>query len=284
VIELLSLERRRRVSNGLFAVFSTLCFFVALVPLVSIIYQTVVLGYAAVSLDFFTKVTPPIGGSGGGILNAIEGSFVMVAIASMIGIPVGVFAGAYLSEYPGRLAYSVRLLAEVLTGVPSIVTGIVVYVLIVATLHRFSAFSGGVALGFMMIPIVAISTHESLKLVSSSIREGGLALGISRSKTMVHILLTTARSGIITGIALAVARVMGETAPLLFTALGSQFLMTSLMDPAASLTLLIFDFGTAPYENSHTFAWGAALMLLVIVLGLNIVVRVASRLKVTGSE
>jgi phosphate transport system permease protein len=284
VIELPSLKRRRRVSNRLFAVFATLCFFVALVPLVSIIYQTVVLGYAALSLDFFTKVTPPIGGSGGGILNAIEGSFVMVAIASMIGIPVGVFAGAYLSEYPGRLAYSVRLLAEVLTGVPSIVTGIVVYVLIVATLHRFSAFSGGVALGFMMIPIVAISTHESLKLVSSSIREGGLALGISRSKTMVHILLTTARSGIITGIALAVARVMGETAPLLFTALGSQFLMTSLMDPAASLTLLIFDFGTAPYESSHTFAWGAALILLLIVLGLNIVVRVASRLKVTGSE
>jgi phosphate transport system permease protein len=284
VIELLSLEQRRRVSNRLFAVFATLCFFVALVPLASIIYQTVVLGYAALSLDFFTKVTPPIGGSGGGILNAIEGSFVMVAIASMIGIPVGVFAGAYLSEYPGRLAYSLRLLAEVLTGVPSIVTGIVVYVLLVATLHRFSAFSGGVALGFMMIPIVAISTHESLKLVSSSIREGGLALGISRSKTMVHILLTTARSGIITGIALAVARVMGETAPLLFTALGSQFLMTSLMDPAASLTLLIFDFGTAPYENSHTFAWGAALILLLVVLGLNIVVRVASRLKVTGSE
>jgi phosphate transport system permease protein len=284
VIESLSLERRRRISNHLFAVFATLCFLIALVPLVSIIYQTVVLGYAAVSLDLFTKVTPPIGGTGGGILNAIEGTFVMVAIASMIGIPVGVFAGAYLSEYPGRFAYSVRLLAEVLTGVPSIVTGIVVYVLLVATLHRFSAFSGGVALGFMMIPVVAISTHESLKLVSSSIREGGLALGISRSKTVVHILLTTARSGIITGIALAVARVMGETAPLLFTALGSQFLMTSLMDPAASLTLLIFDFGTAPYENSHTFAWGAALILLLVVLGLNIVVRVASRLKVTGSE
>jgi phosphate transport system permease protein len=284
VIGLLSLEGRRRISNHLFAVLATLCFFIALVPLVSIIYQTVAQGYTALNLNFLTKVTPPIGGTGGGILNAIEGSFVMVVIASVIGIPLGVFAGAYLSEYPGRLAYSVRLLAEVLTGVPSIVTGIVVYVLLVATLHRFSAFSGGVALGFMMIPIVAISTHESLKLVSSSIREGGLALGISRSKTMVHILLTTARSGIITGIALAVARVMGETAPLLFTALGSQFLMTSVMDPAASLTLLIFDFGTAPYENSHTFAWGAALVLLLIVLGLNIVVRVASRLKVKGSE
>ena len=281
---MLSLDRRRRISNHLFVGLATLCFLIALVPLISIIYQTIVQGYTALSLDFLTKVTPPIGGTGGGIVNAIEGSFAMVAIASLIGIPVGVFAGAYLSEYPGRLASAVRLLAEVLTGVPSIVTGIVVYVLLVATLHRFSALSGGVALGFMMIPIVAISTHESLKLVSSSIREGGLALGISRSKTMVHILLTTARSGIITGIALAVARVMGETAPLLFTALGSQFLMTSVMDPAASLTLLIFDFGTAPYANSHAFAWGAALMLLLIVLGLNIVVRVTSRLKVTGSE
>jgi phosphate transport system permease protein len=281
---LLRLERRRRFSNHLFVIFATLCFFAALIPLVSIIYQTAAQGYTALSLAFFTQVTPPIGGTGGGILNAIEGSFAMVAIASMIGIPVGVFAGAYLAEYPGRLAYSVRLLAEVLTGVPSIVTGIVVYVLLVATLHRFSAFSGGVALGFMMIPIVAISTHESLKLVPSSIREGGLALGISRSRTLIHILLTTARSGIITGIALAVARVMGETAPLLFTALGSQFLMTSLNDPAASLTLLIFDFGTAPYSNSHIFAWGAALVLLLIVLGLNIVVRAASRLKVSGSE
>ena len=284
MVALLSLERRRRFSDHLFAILATLCFFAALIPLASIIYQTVAQGYVALDFDFFTRITPPIGGTGGGILNAIEGSFVMVAIASMIGIPVGVFAGAYLAEYPGRLARSVRLLAEVLTGVPSIVTGIVIYVLLVVTLHRFSAFSGGVALGFMMIPIVAISTHESLKLVSSSIREGGLALGISRSNTLVHILLTTARSGIITGIALAVARVMGETAPLLFTALGSQFLMTSLNDPAASLTLLIFDFGTAPYANSHTFAWGAALILLLIVLGLNIMVRAASRLKVSGSE
>jgi phosphate transport system permease protein len=281
---LLSLQNRRRFSNHLFVLFSTFCFFAALIPLASIIYQTAAQGYRALNLDFFTKVTPPIGGAGGGILNAIEGSFVMVAIASMIGIPIGVFAGAYLAEYPGRLAYSVRLLAEVLTGVPSIVTGIVVYVLVVATLHRFSALSGGVALGLMMVPIVAISTHESLKLIPSSIREGGLALGISRSKTLVRILLTTARSGIITGIALAVARVMGETAPLLFTALGSQFLMTSLNDPAASLTLLIFDFGTAPYLIARTFAWGAALVLLLVVLGLNIVVRVASRLRVSGSE
>ena len=284
MVLLLSLERRRRFSDRLFVVLAAFCFIVALIPLVSIIYQTAAQGYIALNFDFFTQITPPIGGTGGGVLNAIEGSFVMVGIASLIGIPVGVFAGAYLAEYPGRLAHSVRLLAEVLTGVPSIVTGIVVYVLLVATLHRFSALSGGVALGFMMIPIVAVSTHESLKLVSSSIREGGLALGISRSKTLVYILLTSARSGIITGIALAIARVMGETAPLLFTALGSQFLMTSLNDTAASLTLLIFDFGTAPYQSSHVFAWGAALILLLIVLGLNIIVRAASRLKVSGSE
>ena len=283
-MSLLNLRERKKITNRLFIGFATLCFVLALVPLISILYQTIASGWGALNLDFFTQVTPPIGGAGGGILNAIEGSLVMVAIASLIGIPFGVFAGAYLAEYPGKFAYQVRLLAEVLTGVPSIVTGIVVYVLIVSTQHRFSALSGGVALGFMMIPIVAISTHESLKLVSSSIREGALALGISRAKTMVYVLLSTARSGVITGIALAVARVMGETAPLLFTALGSQFLMTSVNDPAASMTLLIFDFGTSPYESSHAFAWGAALILLVIVLGLNIVVRTASRMKFTGSE
>jgi phosphate transport system permease protein len=208
----------------------------------------------------------------------------MVGIACLIGIPVGVLGGAYLAEYPGKVGYYTRLISEVLTGVPSIVTGIFVYELIVATQHRFSALSGGIALGFMMIPIVAISTDEALKLVPPTVREGGLALGISRAKTLIYILLSSARSGVITGIALAVARVMGETAPLLFTALGSQFLMTSINDPAASLTLLIYGFGTSPYANAHTLAWGTALVLLSLVLGLNIVVRAASRLKVTGTD
>ena len=281
---MLSLERRRKYSNTIYVVLASVSFLIALVPLISILYATLVQGYAALSLDFFTQITPPIGGTGGGILNAIQGSFVMVGIASLIGVPVGVFAGAYLAEYPGKFAYNVRLLAEVLTGVPSIVTGIFVYELIVATQHRFSALSGGVALGFMMIPIVAISTHESLKLVSSSVKEGSLALGISRPKTLIYILLSTARSGVITGIALSVARVMGETAPLLFTALGSQFLMTSLNDSASAMTLLIYSFGTSPYASSHVFAWGAALVLLLIVLSLNIIVRTASRLKVSGAE
>lgn len=279
-----SQDRRRKYSNKMYVVLATVSFLIALVPLVSILYVTIANGFAALNVDFFTQVTPPIGGTGGGILNAIEGSFVMIGIASVIGVPVGVFAGAYLTEFPGRFTYNVRLLAEVLTGVPSIVTGIFVYELLVATQHRFSALAGGVALGFMMIPIVAISTNESLKLVSSSIREGGLALGISRAKTLIYILLSTARSGVITGIALSVARVMGETAPLLFTALGSQFLMTSINDPASSMTLLIYNFGTAPYANSHVFAWGAAFVLLLIVLSLNILVRVASRLKVSGAE
>jgi len=278
------LHTRRRFSNVAFVSLATACFCVALVPLIAILYETVSRGAAAISVDLFTQVTPPIGESGGGILNAIQGSLVMVGLGSLFGVPIGVLAGAYLAEYPGKFGYYVRLIAEVLTGVPSIVTGIFIYELIVATQHRFSAFSGGVALGFMIVPIVAISTHESLKLVSSSIREGGLALGISRAKTLVYILLSSARSGVITGIALAVARVMGETAPLLFTALGSQFMMTGINDPAASLTLSIFDFGTSPYENAHTLAWGAALVLLAIVLGLNVVVRLASRLKVTGTE
>ncbi len=281
---MLSLERRRRFSDRLYIVLSSACFLIALGPLISILYQTIVSGYAALSLSFFSEVTPPIGGAGGGILNALEGSFVMIGIASLFGVPLGLLGGAYLAEYPGKLTYYVRLLAEVLTGVPSIVTGIFVYELLVATMHRFSALAGGLALGFMMMPIVAISTNESLKLVSSSIREGALALGISRSKTLLYILLSTARGGVVTGVALSIARVMGETAPLLFTALGSQFLMTSINDPAASLTVLIYEFGTSPYLNAHVFAWGAALILLLIVLGLNIVVRTTSRFKVTGTE
>jgi phosphate transport system permease protein len=281
---LLSQDRRRRYSDKMYVVLATVSFLMALVPLISILYETIANGFAALNADFFTQITPPIGGTGGGILNAIEGSFVMVGIASLIGVPAGVFAGAYLTEFPGKFTYNVRLLAEVLTGVPSIVTGIFVYELLVATQHRFSALAGGVALAFMMIPIVAISTNESLKLVSSSVREGGLALGISRAKTLIYILLSAARGGVVTGIALSVARVMGETAPLLFTALGSQFLMTSINDSTSSMTLLIYNFGTAPYANSHVFAWGAAFVLLLIVLGLNVVVRVASRLKVSGAE
>jgi phosphate transport system permease protein len=261
---------------------AALAFVVALVPLLSILYQTLVKGYGALNGDFLTQITPPIGGNGGGILNAVQGSLVMVGIASLIGIPVGLFAGAFLYEYPGRISNALRLIAEVLTGVPSIVTGIVVYVVLVATLHSFSALTGGIALSFMMIPIVAISTNESLKLVPSSIKEGGLALGVSRSKTLIYILVSTAKSGIITGIALSVARIMGETAPLLFTALGNQFLIHSIFDPAESMTVLIYDYGTSPYPNAHTFAWGAALILLLIVLGLNVVVRVASRLKPTA--
>lgn len=273
--------RSRRFINRLFVVLAGLAFLLALVPLLSILYQTIAKGYSVLNGEFFTQITPPIGGNGGGIVNAIEGSLVMVGIASLIGIPLGLFTGAYLYEYPGRVANSLRLVAEVLTGVPSIVTGIVVYVVIVATLHRFSALAGGIALSFMMIPIVAISTQESLKLVPSSIKEGSLALGVSRSKTLVYILVSTAKSGIVTGIALSVARIMGETAPLLFTALGNQFLMNSIFDPAESMTMLIYEYGTAPYPNAHAFAWGAALILLLIVLGLNIVVRVTSRLKPT---
>ncbi len=280
---MLRLSSRRKVGNALYFSLASMCFIIALVPLISILYQTILQGASAVNLAFFTQVTPPIGTAGGGILNAIEGSLVIVAMASLIGVPVGVLGGAYLAEYHGKFTYYVRLLAEVLTGVPSIVTGIFVYELIVATQHRFSAFSGGVALGVMMVPIVAISTHESLKLVSISIKEGALALGISRAKTLIYVLLSTAKSGVITGIALAIARVMGETAPLLFTALGSQFLMTGINDPAASLTLVIFDFGTSPYDSAHSLAWGAALVLLLIVLGLNIVVRVASRQRVRGA-
>jgi phosphate transport system permease protein len=260
------------------------CFLVALIPLISILYYTVNEGYPALNLNFFTQITPPIGGSGGGILNALQGTFLMVGLASSFGIPLGVLAGSYLAEYPSSFSNGVRLLADALTGVPSIITGIFVYALIVITTHHFSAWSGGVALGSMMIPIVAVSTQEALRLVPPEIREGALALGISKSRTLLQVLLSTAKKGVVTGIVLSLARVMGETAPLLLTALGNQFLLTNLNDQAASLTLVIYNFGTSGDPRAVHFAWGVALILLLLVLGLNIVVRMASRQKLAANQ
>ena len=281
---LLSRERRRRISNRIYIGMASACFVVALIPLFSILYYTISQGYSALSVDFFTKSTPPIGSSGGGILNALQGSFLMVGLASSFGIPFGILAGSYMAEYPSRFSNGVRLLADALTGVPSIITGIFIFGLIVVTTHHFSAWSGGVALGTMMIPIVAVSTQEALRLVPPEIREGALALGISRSRTLLQVLLSTAKKGVVTGIVLALARVMGETAPLLLTALGNQFLLTNLNDQAASLTLVIFNFATSGDPIAVHFAWGVALILLLIVLGLNIIVRMASRQKLQANQ
>jgi phosphate transport system permease protein len=281
---LLSHNRQRKVSNWLYIGIASFCFLLALVPLVSILYFTLSQGYSVLNLDFFTKITPPIGGSGGGILNALQGTFLMVALASSFGIPLGILTGCYMAEYHNPFSSLVRLLADALTGVPSIITGIFIFGLIVVTTHHFSAWSGGVALGTMMIPIVAISTQEALRLVPMEIKEGALALGISKSRTLLQVLLSSAKKGVVTGIVLALARVMGETAPLLLTALGNQFLLTNLNDQAASLTLVIYNFATSGDPSAVHFAWGVALVLLLLVLGLNIIVRLASRQKLAANQ
>lgn len=283
---MLSHEGRRRIGNWLYIGIAFSCFALALIPLVSILYYTIIQGYSVLSVGFFTQTTPPLEfqGSSGGILNALQGSFLMVGLASSFGIPLGVLAGSYMAEYPNRLSSGVRLLADALTGVPSIVTGVFIYGLIVVATHHFSAWSGGVALGSMMIPIVAVSTQEALRLVPSEIREGALALGISKSRTLLQVLLSTAKKGVVTGIVLALARVMGETAPLLLTALGNQFLLTNLNDQAASLTIVIYNFGTQADPRAIHFAWGVALVLLLLVLSLNIAVRLASRQKLSANQ
>ncbi len=281
---LLSREGRRRISNGIYIGMATACFLVALVPLFAILYYTISQGYSALSVGFFTQITPPIGGSGGGILNALQGSFLMVGLASSFGIPLGVLAGSYMAEYPSRFSSGVRLLADALTGVPSIITGIFIFGLIVVTTHHFSAWSGAVALGSMMIPIVAVSTQEALRLVPPEIKEGALALGISKSRTLLQVLLSTAKKGVVTGIVLSLARVMGETAPLLLTALGNQFLLTNLNDQAASLTLVIYNYATSGDPTAVHFAWGVALVLLLLVLSLNIIVRLASRQRLAANQ
>lgn len=293
--KLLSLDHRRRIGNWLYIGVACACFLLALFPLVSILYYTISQGYTALNLSFFTQLTPPLEGSGGGILNALQGSFLMVGFASLIGIPIGILAGSYMAEYPSSFTSGVRLLADALTGVPSVVTGIFIFGLVIIGTHQFTWWSGALALGSMMIPIIAVSTHEALRLVPQEIREGALALGISKSRTLLQVLLGTAKKGVVTGVVLSLARVFGETAPLLFTALGNQFLVTTVRlfgvipfpnpsDQASSLTVIIYNFGTQGDPRSVHFAWGVALVLLLLVLGLNIIVRLASRQKLSANQ
>ncbi len=282
-----SQDRRRKLGNSLYRALATTCFIVALIPLISILYFTASRGFSVLNPDFFTQVTDvtgTLGGPGTGILNALQGTFLMVGFACSFGIPLGVLGGAYMSEYPGGFSSSFRLLADALTGVPSIVTGIFIAGLVVLTTHHFSAFAGGMALGTMTIPIVAVSTQEALRLVPQEIREGALALGISKSRTLLQVLLSSAKKGVITGIVLAVARIMGETAPLLLTSLGNGFLATGLGDQASSLTLVIYNFALSGVPAQVKFAWGTALILVLLVLGLNIIVRIASRQRLDSNQ
>jgi len=250
----------------------------ALAPLVLILFYCLWKGFSSLSWNFFTKLPKPMGETGGGMANAIVGTIKLIAIASALSVPVGVLAGIYVAEYKGTtLARAIRFCADILNGIPSIVIGIFAYGLVVLPMRRFSAIAGGVALAMMMIPIVTRATEELILLVPNSLREGGLALGATRARTAFTIILPAALSGILTSVLVAIARIAGETAPLLFTSFNNQFWSNRLDQPTASLTVQIYSYAISPYEDWHRLAWAGALVLIVLVFLFSVLARVATR-------
>jgi phosphate transport system permease protein len=249
---------------------------VALLPLFFILFNLVVKGAGSLSLGFFTQMPAPAGESGGGVLHAIVGTLLIVGLASVIGLPIGVGAGVYCAEYPtSKLTWLTRFVADVLNGTPSIVVGVFAWAWIVAQQKHFSAFAGSVALALLMIPMVLRTTEEMIKLVPNSLREAALALGYPRWRTSLSVVIRTTLPGIVTGGLLAIARIAGETAPLLFTALGSQYLSFKLNQPMAALPLTVFTYATGPYPQWHSYAWAAALVLILVVFVLSLGARLA---------
>jgi phosphate transport system permease protein len=271
-------HRWRKIKSGIAAGLSFVSALLVIAPLALVFYHLVRNGASAVSWSFFTHLPAPLGVTGGGMANAIVGSLQLLGLASMIGIPIGVFGGVYLAEYgSSRGNWMLRFTADVLNGVPSITWGVVVYGLAVLPFKGFSAYAGGLALGLMMIPLIMRTTEEVVLLVPNGYREAALALGIARWKTIVHIVMKTASKGIITAILLALARVAGETAPLLFTAFGNRFWNHDLTQPIAALPLQIFAYAISPYEDWHQQAWAGALVLLVTIFVINVLVRILTR-------
>lgn len=267
----------RRVKNAVMTSLTALCTIAAVGILLMILLYIARQGIGSLTLQFLIDRPRPVG-EGGGIGNAILGSLVLLALSSGIGIPIGVATGIYLSEFgDGRFGSAVRFLVDTLTGIPSIVTGVFVYAVLVLPMKQFSAFAGGVALALIMIPIVARTTEEMLRLVPHNLREGALALGAPQWRVTMGIVLPAAASGIATGAMLAVARVSGETAPLLFTAFGSRFFDYYLDRPIASLTVQIYSYAISPYDEWHAQAWAATLVLMTLILSINLIVRFLTR-------
>jgi phosphate transport system permease protein len=279
-------ELRAWTDNAVTAL-SILATVVVIIPLLAIFGYLIYKGASSLNLAFFTQIPKPVGESGGGMANAIVGSAILLLEASAIGIPIGIGGGVFLAEF-GRgtkLANAIRFTADVLNGVPSIVMGIAIYSLIVVPQHHFSGFAGGVALGIMMIPTVSRTTEEMLLMVPHAVREAALGLGVPNWRSVLSITLKTASPGIITGCMLAFARVAGETAPLLFTALGNSFWSTSLNQPMAALPLQIFVFAISPYDDWHRLAWaGALVLILLITLAVSLVRYVTSRGVLKGAS
>jgi len=264
----------RMIKDKAFRVIVILLACLSMLPLLLILYYITRNGIAVINWEFLTQLPRPIGETGGGIFNAVIGTGMLIVLSSILSIPFGITAGIYLSEKSeGKIANIVRLCVVVLQGTPSIVIGIVAYIWVVAPFQSFSALSGGVALSIMMLPVIIKATEETLKLMPYHLKEASLALGVPYYKTILKVILPTGLSGILTGILLSVARITGETAPLLFTAFGNQFMNWNLFKPIDSLPYRIFYYAMSPYPEWHTFAWGASFILVVLVLAFNLIAR-----------
>jgi len=268
------LDRRRRIVNGVMLTLTGVASFLVVTPLLLIFYHLASSGVGALSVDFFTRLPVPVGETGGGMANALLGTVLLVFYAGLIGVPIAVGAGVFLAE-GGRspFATSVRFIADVMNGIPSIVTGIFVWAWVVLWMGRFSLLAGSIALAVMLIPMVTRTTEEMIRMVPKELREGGRALGLTRWRTTLGVILPAARGGILTGILVALARIAGETAPLLFTAFGNPFLEWRLNEPVSSLPLLIYQYAISPYDDWHRQAWAASLVLIGLVLVVSLAAR-----------
>lgn len=267
--------RKRMIVNRLVTIFTIVCVITAIVPLASILIEVVKNGISAISFEFLTQPQGSIGSGSGGIAPAIQGTIIVVGLAAAIATPVGVLTGIYLSEYSkeGHFSNSVRFFNDVLTGLPSIVIGIVGYVVIVLATGSFSVMAGALSLSIIMMPIVVRVTEETLKIVPYSLREAGHSLGLSKTKITLFIVLPAAKDGILTGIVIAISRIAGETAPLIMTILGTSLFFTGITGPVDALPLRIWRLASQPYESAHSFGWGSALILILMILALSMGLR-----------
>lgn len=275
----------RRTKSNIMVVLMIGAVLIAVLPLFLILASLVIRGAGSLSLEFFTRLPAPPGETGGGVVHAIAGTLIIVGLGSLIGLPIGIGAGIHCAEYPtSRLTWVTRFVADVLNGTPSIVIGVFAWTWIVHAQGHFSAFSASVALAILMIPMVMRTSEELIKLVPASLREAALALGYPQWRTSLSIVLRTALPGIVTGALLSVARIAGETAPLLFTSLGSEYLVLNPSEPMAALPQVVYNYATGPYPEWHQFAWAAALVLIVIVLLLSLLSLQASAGDVAGQQ
>ncbi|HYW13393.1 MAG TPA: phosphate ABC transporter permease PstA [Longimicrobium sp.] len=267
-------DRRRRATSLVMLTLTGVAAALTVVPLLLIFFHLMRSGLGSLNPSFFTNVPAPVGDPGGGVGNGVLGTFILVALAGVMGLPVAIGAGIYLAESEGgRLPNAIRFITDVMNGIPSIVIGIFVWAWVVVSRGGFSAFAGGVALAIMLLPMVTRTTEEMVRLVPRELKEGALALGFTRWRTTLGVVLPAARSGILTGVLVALARIAGETAPLLFTAFGNPFWSASLNEPIAALPVQIFQYAISPYEDQHRQAWAASLLLIALVLVMSLTAR-----------